>query len=95
VASPRPPERYRFGPFGLRLEVHQHRLVHQGVKAANILVNPDRALVAHHEQLRVWDGRCPENFENRTALVDAEIAQSKCTLDAVECPVFGATAIEG
>ena len=55
--------------------VHQHRLVHNDIKPANILVNPDRALATHHEQLRVWGGRCPENFENRAALVGAEIAR--------------------
>jgi hypothetical protein len=54
--------------------VHQHRLVHKDIKPANILVNPDRALATHHEQLRVWDEPCPENFENRAALVGAEIA---------------------
>ncbi|WP_024519657.1 AAA family ATPase [Bradyrhizobium sp. Tv2a-2] len=33
------------------------------------------ALTAHHQQLRVWEANCPENFENRTALVGAEIAR--------------------
>jgi PAS domain S-box-containing protein len=33
------------------------------------------ALVAHHRQLEVWAENCPENFENRTALVGAEIAR--------------------
>src|SRR5258708_29484913 len=55
--------------------VHQHRLVHKDIRPANILVNPDRALATHHEQLRVWDERCPENFENRAALDRAEIAR--------------------
>jgi PAS domain S-box-containing protein len=32
-------------------------------------------LVAHHKQLRVWAQNCPENFENRAALVGAEIAR--------------------
>jgi PAS domain S-box-containing protein len=42
---------------------------------------PDRhrqhlgALVAHHRQLEAWAENCPENFENRTALVGAEIAR--------------------
>jgi PAS domain S-box-containing protein len=31
-------------------------------------------LVAHHGQLEVWAENCPENFENRAALVGAEIA---------------------
>src|SRR5258707_8637737 len=33
------------------------------------------ALVAHHKQLQVWAENCPENFENRAALVGAEIAR--------------------
>ncbi|MGX9428278.1 ATP-binding sensor histidine kinase [Bradyrhizobium sp. LeoA1S1] len=32
-------------------------------------------LVAHHKQLEVWAARCAENFENRAALVGAEIAR--------------------
>jgi hypothetical protein len=42
---------------------------------------PDRrrqhfeALTAHHKQLEVWAENCPENFENRAALVGAEIAR--------------------
>src|ERR1700754_269698 len=33
------------------------------------------ALVAHHKQLEIWAARCAENFENRAALVGAEIAR--------------------
>jgi PAS domain S-box-containing protein len=33
------------------------------------------ALAAHHRQLEFWSGNCPENFENRAALVGAEIAR--------------------
>ena len=33
------------------------------------------ALIAYHRQLEVWAERCPENFENRAALVGAEIAR--------------------
>ncbi len=33
------------------------------------------ALATHHRQLEVWAGNCPENFENRAALVGAEIAR--------------------
>ena len=42
---------------------------------------PDRyrqhfeALAAHHRQLEVWAENCPENFDNRAALVAAEIAR--------------------
>ena len=32
------------------------------------------ALTAHHKQLEMWAKNCPENFENRAALVGAEIA---------------------
>jgi PAS domain S-box-containing protein len=30
---------------------------------------------AHHQQLEIWAEHCPENFENRAALVGAEIAR--------------------
>ena len=30
---------------------------------------------AHHRQLQLWAANCPENFENRAALVGAEIAR--------------------
>jgi PAS domain S-box-containing protein len=33
------------------------------------------ALKAHHNQLDIWVQNCPENFENRVALVGAEIAR--------------------
>src|SRR5882757_8078506 len=33
------------------------------------------ALDAHHRQLEVWAENCPENFDNRAALVGAEIAR--------------------
>jgi len=33
------------------------------------------ALKAHHNQLDIWARNCPENFENRAALVGAEIAR--------------------
>ena len=33
------------------------------------------ALALHHRQLQVWAENCPENFENRAALVAAEIAR--------------------
>ena len=33
------------------------------------------ALAAHHRQLQQWAENCPENFENRAALVGAEIAR--------------------
>ena len=33
------------------------------------------ALAAHHSQLKIWAANCPDNFENRAALVGAEIAR--------------------
>jgi PAS domain S-box-containing protein len=36
-----------------------------------------RAIAAHHRQLEIWAQHCPENFENRAALVGAEIARIK------------------
>jgi PAS domain S-box-containing protein len=33
------------------------------------------ALIDHHQQLEIWAQHCPANFENRTALVSAEIAR--------------------
>jgi len=45
--------------------------------AAPVETRPEhlRALAAHHRQLHVWARSCPENFENRAALVAAEIAR--------------------
>jgi PAS domain S-box-containing protein len=34
-----------------------------------------KALAVHHKQLEVYAANCPENFENRAALVGAEIAR--------------------
>jgi PAS domain S-box-containing protein len=43
------------------------------------------ALAAHHKQLQVWAENCPENFENRAALVGAEIARIEGrAFDAIE-----------
>src|ERR1700675_3667207 len=33
------------------------------------------ALASHHKQLQAWADNCPDNFENRAALVGAEIAR--------------------
>jgi PAS domain S-box-containing protein len=33
------------------------------------------AVAAHHKQLQLWAANCPDNFENRTALVGAELAR--------------------
>jgi PAS domain S-box-containing protein len=43
------------------------------------------ALAAHHRQLQEWAENCPENFENRAALVGAELARIEGrTLDAMD-----------
>ncbi|MBR0907824.1 AAA family ATPase [Bradyrhizobium liaoningense] len=34
-----------------------------------------KALTAHHRQLQIWAQQCPENFENRVALIGAEMAR--------------------
>src|SRR5580692_1987045 len=33
------------------------------------------AIATHHKQLKVWAENCPENFENRAALVGAELSR--------------------
>jgi PAS domain S-box-containing protein len=33
------------------------------------------AVAGHHEQLQLWAANCPDNFENRAALVGAELAR--------------------
>jgi PAS domain S-box-containing protein len=49
--------------------------------ASSDSASPDRrrqhveALAAHHSQLKIWAANCPDNFENRAALVGAEIAR--------------------
>src|SRR3981081_2666431 len=43
------------------------------------------ALVAHHRQLEIWAANCPDNFENRAALVGAEISRIEGrALDAMD-----------
>jgi hypothetical protein len=43
------------------------------------------ALAGHHRQLEAWAENCPENFENRAALVGAEIARLEGrALDAMD-----------
>src|SRR5215471_5732809 len=39
------------------------------------LLATTRAPSRHHRQLEIWAENCPENFENRAALVGAEIAR--------------------
>ena len=43
------------------------------------------ALATHHRQLEIWAANCPDNFENRAALVGAEIARIEGrALDAMD-----------
>src|SRR5258707_4699975 len=43
------------------------------------------AVAAHHKQLQLWAANCPDNFENRAALVRAEIARIEGrALDAMD-----------
>jgi PAS domain S-box-containing protein len=43
------------------------------------------ALLAHHRQIKIWAANCPENFENRAALVGAEISRLEGrALDAMD-----------
>jgi len=51
------------------------RAAHHATFAANERPQHLEALIAHREQLDVWAKNCPENFENRAALVGAEIAR--------------------
>ena len=44
-------------------------------KADNERQQHVEALVEHHRGLEIWAANCPENFENRAALVGAEIAR--------------------
>jgi PAS domain S-box-containing protein len=51
-------------------------LSHAAVCGAAVQREPHlAALAAHHRQLQMWAEHCPENFENRAALVGAEIAR--------------------
>jgi PAS domain S-box-containing protein len=56
-----------------------------GSTAADQHVSQMEALAGHHRQLEIWAENCPENFENRAALVGAEIARIEGrALDAMD-----------
>jgi PAS domain S-box-containing protein len=64
------------------LELAEHHLYAALCRAALWdVASPDQrprhfeALTAHGKQLQIWAENCPENFENRAALVGAEIAR--------------------
>lgn len=66
------------------------RLRHAGAKFIVIAGTEDISLAAHHGQLEVWAENCPENFENRAALVGAEIARIEAvswTLNTIMEPI--------
>jgi PAS domain S-box-containing protein len=61
------------------------RAVSWDVAAAGERQRHLEALAAHHQQLEIWAENCPENFENRAALVGAEIARIEGrALDAMD-----------
>src|SRR5262249_4766317 len=51
------------------------RAAHRDSAAADERVQHREALALHQRQLDIWAQNCPENFENRAALVGAEIAR--------------------
>ena len=51
-----------------------HSALCDGASAAERVQHLE-ALATHHHQLQQWAQNCPENFENRAALVGAEIAR--------------------
>jgi PAS domain S-box-containing protein len=64
------------------LEVAEYHLYAACAKAACYATAPShdqplllRAISAHYQQIDSWAQHCPENFENRAALVGAEIAR--------------------
>ena len=89
MRRPSMPHRGRNGCFGHRHHFLKRRsitsIVRFPTRRAAIPHLPDRherrrrqhfeALAAHHRQLEIWAENCPENFENRAALVGAEIAR--------------------
>ncbi|QND70234.1 trifunctional serine/threonine-protein kinase/ATP-binding protein/sensor histidine kinase [Tardiphaga robiniae] len=54
----------------------------EGIQSAERTANCE-AIMVHLQQIRAWAEQCPENFENRAALVAAELARLECRdLDA-------------
>ncbi|OSJ33813.1 histidine kinase [Bradyrhizobium japonicum] len=58
-------------------EYHFYSALSQAASCESAAAGPQHveALAAHHRQLEVWATACPANFENRVALVAAEIAR--------------------
>jgi hypothetical protein len=61
------------------IEYHFYGALSQAASCDSATVDerPQRldAVAAHHKQLQLWAANCPDNFENRAALVGAEIAR--------------------
>jgi len=51
------------------------RAAHWDAASAADRTQHHEAVAAHHRQLQEWAGNCPENFEDRAALVGAELAR--------------------
>jgi len=60
-------------------EYHFYSALSQAACCESAAADPPRqhveALVEHYRQLEIWSANCPQNFENRAALVAAEIAR--------------------
>ncbi|SIO47501.1 PAS domain S-box-containing protein [Bradyrhizobium erythrophlei] len=60
-------------------EYHFYGALSQAASCASAAAGQRRqhveALVAHHRQLEIWAANCPDNFDNRAALVGAELAR--------------------
>src|SRR5262249_23223457 len=59
-------------------EYHSHSALSRAASCGSSETSRDphfEALAAHQKQHAIWARHCPENFENRAALVDAEIAR--------------------
>jgi PAS domain S-box-containing protein len=69
------------GTSGLFEEADYHFYAALATAAASDSATPDErlehsgALAEHHKRLALWAENCPENFQNRAALVGAEIAR--------------------
>ena len=59
-------------------EYHFYDALSQAATCASAAAGQRRqhveALAAHHRQLEIWAANCPDNFDNRAALVGAELA---------------------
>jgi PAS domain S-box-containing protein len=63
------------GPTSSPLEALAKKDLSSEVRLSRTKEEHLEALAAHHRQLEAWAENCPENFENRAALVGAEIAR--------------------